>query len=973
MRPFETRVRGTTIVWDFGDATIAWDQASRRKLAPSRLHDLHRARWEPLDHSLAWSRIRMACPKIGKNLPRLGTPAVLAALASKHPTPDHVDLWFGLGGLELVALASARVFAGGRVRACLPLVPRLRLALADADDIDSLRPILGGGAYAAASITDEPTWTHEALQAFLDAGAKPAKLLPELGPYTRSPDLALEVVRATFRSPYSLAPRALDLVAHLGPDAVPALRLLLFERYSDLAMKPVVRALARIASDAAGQALIPMVTSAQLRATVCGWVRRNTSVALPILDAWIRETPEDALELGETHDLASHLAVLREDIAPAEPASPTWWPAGTPLSLRCPPWTRARPARQMIEVAPKQSTPSYLGRRTPGPQRAHAGVRDRVDRADAGETMSLHALLEGSDAEVMEIWSEGRPERYRGGPGDRRALLALVSRFGVASLAGLLLYADARLATSLDSLSRFVSPAVAPLMATAFAKTKSPVPERWMLAHPRAAALGLVPVALGEPRAPATEDAALALRFLGSVGQRHVVLRVAEQYGVDIEPTLSGDTPRRVPKPPAFLHLVRTPLRLRDGSVLPDAAVRTVATMLQLSRRVPHSGLDGVRAACDPRSTVALAKALFDTWHDQGATPEHDWVIAGLGHLGDDALIDDLLPFIDEWHGRGATRRVEKLLDAIAAMGTELALMHLDRTARRHPQRVVRDAASRSVTRVAARLGLSAEELEDRTAPTLGLDESRRTVLDLGTRSLEVVFDEALRPRLRDGQRVRVRFPSRRVRDVGYDEAKARFALLRERAKLVADQLVARLERMMTSERRVSVEDFERLFVRHPLVGHLVHRLVWRTDLGVELRVAEDGTYANEHDDEIEVAGAIGVAHPATMRALERWADIFGDYELVQPFAQIGRPTYRPRPDELEANRILRIENRTVAHETLVRHRLLDGDGPIRLEILPGGSGFGDCRILRAEVRPSLRELSRVEQSELYLRLEALY
>jgi hypothetical protein len=57
--------------------------------------------------------------------------------------------------------------------------------------------------------------------------------------------------------------------------------------------------------------------------------------------------------------------------------------------------------------------------------------------------------------------------------------------------------------------------------------------------------------------------------------------------------------------------------------------------------------------------------------------------------------------------------------------------------------------------------------------------------------------------------------------------------------------------------------------------------------------VAEDGTFADVHDDELDLGddvAFIGVAHPFAMSTEERqaWRQVFEDYEVIQPFDQVG-------------------------------------------------------------------------------------
>lgn len=61
--------------------------------------------------------------------------------------------------------------------------------------------------------------------------------------------------------------------------------------------------------------------------------------------------------------------------------------------------------------------------------------------------------------------------------------------------------------------------------------------------------------------------------------------------------------------------------------------------------------------------------------------------------------------------------------------------------------------------------------------------------------------------------------------------------------------------------------------------------------------MAEDRSFADVEDDALTLPdeAVVGVAHPLELGA-ERaaWAEVFADYEILQPFPQLGRETYGP-------------------------------------------------------------------------------
>ncbi|MCP9948566.1 DUF4132 domain-containing protein [Actinomadura madurae] len=195
--------------------------------------------------------------------------------------------------------------------------------------------------------------------------------------------------------------------------------------------------------------------------------------------------------------------------------------------------------------------------------------------------------------------------------------------------------------------------------------------------------------------------------------------------------------------------------------------------------------------------------------------------------------------------------------------------------------------------------------------------------LDYGQRRFVVGFDEQLRPFVSDesGKR-RKALPKPGAKDdpdLAPAAYKAYSTLKKDVRTVAADQL-RRLETCMVTRRRWPVREFEELLAGHPLVRHIVRRLVWLAcdgdgDATTEFRVAEDGTYADVDDDVLTLAGsaAVGVAHPVDLDgSLGAWSEVFADYEILQPFPQLGRAVHRLADEERADGRLPRFEGLTV-------------------------------------------------------------
>ncbi|GAA0928258.1 hypothetical protein GCM10009558_041010 [Virgisporangium aurantiacum] len=256
--------------------------------------------------------------------------------------------------------------------------------------------------------------------------------------------------------------------------------------------------------------------------------------------------------------------------------------------------------------------------------------------------------------------------------------------------------------------------------------------------------------------------------------------------------------------------------------------------------------------------------------------------------------------------------------------GTDVALMHLYGISETVKFAGLRDKARERIAEIADDLGLSAAELADRLVPDFGLDGDGGMVLDFGPRRFTVGFDEQLKPYVVDGSgKRRANLPKPGAGDdPGLAPAAAkRFAALRKDVRTAAGDQLRRLERAMVSGRRWSAGDFATYLAGHPLVRHIVRRLVWTTDTGGSFRVAEDGTYADASDDTYALPpdASVAVAHPVGLGpATKAWAEVFTDYEILQPFPQLGRETFALTDAERAATSLERWSGRIVPTGTLL-------------------------------------------------------
>jgi hypothetical protein len=453
----------------------------------------------------------------------------------------------------------------------------------------------------------------------------------------------------------------------------------------------------------------------------------------------------------------------------------------------------------------------------------------------------------------------------------------------------------------------------------------------WFDRHAADAAALLVPDALG--RAKKLRAAAeAALRYLAATHGPDLVRDAAVQYGdeaaqaigalVDVDPLTPIGV--QVPKPGAWASPVALPQVLLKGRehALPNGAVRNLVTVLALGTpEYDYPGVAVLAETCDPISLARFSTALFEQWLTAGAPSEDGWALTQLAHFADDEAVRLLQPLVARWPGENQHQRAVKGLKVLGAIGTETALRAINQIAEKAKFAAIKAEAGEQIRTIAANLGLTPDQLADRLVPDFGLREESALVLDYGPRQFKVGFDEALKPFVTDMDgkpRKSLPKPGAKDDELLADAAYKRFAALRKDLRSIAADQVKRLERAMVQGRTWTPAEFDEHFVQHPLVWHLARRLVWTAEADGErtaFRLAEDKGCTDVDEDEytLPAHAAVRLAHPAIMGGdVDAWAEILADYEILQPFPQLGRPVHAFTDEELRTGRLTRFEGVTV-------------------------------------------------------------
>jgi hypothetical protein len=525
-------------------------------------------------------------------------------------------------------------------------------------------------------------------------------------------------------------------------------------------------------------------------------------------------------------------------------------------------------------------------------------------------------------------------------------------------------YPDELLQTFIQAVK---APEVAPCMLELWLGMEKPqLARQWLEENPIYAAVGLIPVAAGVAVAPVqvkpNELIQAAIDFLRSMKRkgyesliRAALARESPEVAAKVQtlvlepdepnypPFDAATTPqwlqegmmdlsrRKAVKSPAWVSFADLPPIAVGDRCLNDEQGNACLIALSLSTLdSPLPLVQHLKTHGQPQTLDRFVWSLFERWLREGAPSNAKWAMMALGLLGSDAIALKLTPLIRKYPLESQHQRAALGLECLRVIGTDTALMQINSIAQIRFKGLKRRAQA-CLEFIASERQLTAEQLEDRIIPDCGLDADGKRVFDFGSRQFHFALSSELKPLVRDEQgKLRANLPKPRVKDDAEraEQAIADWKLMKKQIGEIAKIQGVRLEQAMVTERRWTWQEFEALFVQHPLMIHLVRRLVWGSfdtsdRLTGTFRVAEDRTFANENDEEVQLldVATVGIVHPLHLDSPVKaaWGEILSDYEIIPPFPQIGRDTYTLQAEEADAEEIKRFQSIQIPGVTLAR------------------------------------------------------
>ncbi len=293
----------------------------------------------------------------------------------------------------------------------------------------------------------------------------------------------------------------------------------------------------------------------------------------------------------------------------------------------------------------------------------------------------------------------------------------------------------------------------------------------------------------------------IVLRALEREAQKALEALTPEQRAwVEGQLSASPPLPARKPSLPEYLRVASLPLVTTHvgQQALSDDALEELLAVFKAAPPEDSSALLHLTAGLSTASLEALCGALFRQWLAAGAPPKEKWALNALAHFPSDDWATVVGALCQQWAQGGFPARAQDAVAVLGRMGTRVALAEVHRLSTRIRTVALRARAKLAFHEAAARLGLSAEELEDRLVPDVGPLNGATLSLDAGLKPVLTRDDRELP--VPDGVK---------------------------RAAKSLKPAVARLERVMCEGAAFGAFHFTETWGMHPLLRALAAKVLW--------------------------------------------------------------------------------------------------------------------------------------------------
>lgn len=336
-----------------------------------------------------------------------------------------------------------------------------------------------------------------------------------------------------------------------------------------------------------------------------------------------------------------------------------------------------------------------------------------------------------------------------------------------------------------------------------------------------------------------------------------------------------------------------------------------------------------------PRTIPDNRPPPWNLLHDQLIIAPHQDVLKGLAWIVGVAQLEELAgPLTDlaistyrkvPGHGARAPSVGNACVFALGRMPDVVAVTALARLKVRVRHRALQNNISKVLQAAAVRAGVTTDELEEMSVPTLGLTDVGFLTEPLGehTATLRVIGTSTTELRFVSTSGKSIKSVPAKVKSEHTESLKDLKASAKEIEALLPAQR-ERLDQLHLSQRSWDVAVWKERYLDHALIGTLARRLIWtfaRDDGSESTAIFCDGELRDAIGQPIEIAKTARVSlwHPIShpVEHILAWREFVETREVKQPFKQAHREVYVLT----DAERVTRFYSNRFAAHILKQHQ----------------------------------------------------
>ncbi|MBL0743684.1 DUF4132 domain-containing protein [Chryseolinea lacunae] len=347
----------------------------------------------------------------------------------------------------------------------------------------------------------------------------------------------------------------------------------------------------------------------------------------------------------------------------------------------------------------------------------------------------------------------------------------------------------------------------------------------------------------------------------------------------------------------------------KDGAQLTEKEIRFLFYRMKRSKGT-NSDIEARQVIhhIDTTRSGPFAKALVAAFQQSNADSKLKYYLILGGLLGDDEMMYNLHMLFKKSVTDKRVKMAEYVIGALAMVGSDKALRIVESIYRKFANKkpVLSEAAKEALDAAAQELNITLDELGDRIVPTFDFDGLYKPFTIEGESFRAFINHDFKLNYFNEDNKLKKSLPANAPK-----ELKTEFKEIEKEINDVVKTQPGRLEKCMLDERRWSREQWEHVYLNHPILFVYAMKLIWGAydaegNLVQVFYCTEDTTLNDVNDEEITVDDShrIGILHPLhlTEEQLSQWKDKAYNLPLTTVFPILDRPVFSVLEEEKELN-----------------------------------------------------------------------